>query len=231
MNPSDLLEWLDSPLLRLGSVEASPAELIGCVTGAATVFMVSKQIVWAWPVGILNNLMFLALFLSSGLYAGAGLQVVFILVALYGWWQWKPEGGDYHRRHGRSGLDVVHARRRTMALWAAGIAVGSVVLWQLLSRATDSEVPLWDGVATSLALTALVGQTRKQIESWYVWILADLVYIPLYAHQELWFTSALYVLYLGLCWRGYRAWKKSLSGPEASRGSAPPLAEPAGRAG
>ncbi len=235
---SGILEWLDrpfldiGPVLHVGTVEASPAELIGCVTGAATVLLVARQIGWAWPIGIVNNLMFLALFLASGLYAGAGLQVVFILVALYGWWKWRPDGGDPHRRHtspGKSELGVVQASRSALLVWGVGAAVVAVGLWQLLDRVTDSEVPLWDGVATALALTALVGQTRKQIEAWYVWILADLVYIPLYAHQQLWLTSALYVLYVALCWRGYRAWKRSLteSGPAAS--SLPAAA--AGRAG
>ena len=73
---------------------------------------------------------------------------------------------------------------RTEWLWllAAG-AVGTVALTFLLGAATDSTVPFWDALTTALSLTATYGQCKKLVESWWLWIAADVVYIPLYALQ------------------------------------------------
>lgn len=106
-------------------------------------------------------------------------------------------------------------RRTTRTEWtwllAAG-AVGTVALTVLLDHATDSTVPFWDALTTALSLTATYGQCRKLVESWWLWIAADVVYIPLYAYKELYLTSLLYVGFLTLCLIGLRNWKRDLAG-------------------
>jgi nicotinamide mononucleotide transporter len=80
-------------------------------------------------------------------------------------------------------------------------------LWVLLDRVTDSTVPLPDALTTVLSLLATYGQSRKKVESWWIWITADLIYIPLYLYKGLWLTSILYVVFLCLCLAGLRAWR------------------------
>jgi nicotinamide mononucleotide transporter len=89
--------------------------------------------------------------------------------------------------------------------------VGTYALTLLLSGATDSTVPFWDALTTSLSLMATYGQCRKRVESWWLWIAADLVYIPLYAYKELYLTSLLYVGFLTLCLIGLRGWSRDLT--------------------
>jgi nicotinamide mononucleotide transporter len=191
-------------------------EVLGFATGALCVWLVARQHVANWPVGIANNVFFIVLFARAGLYADAGLQVVFIALAAYGWWAWTHGGGPGTAR----ALPV----RRTLPLewlWllAAG-AVGTAALTLLLSRVSDSTVPFWDAATTALSLMATYGQCRKLLESWWLWIAADLVYVPLYAYKGLYLTSVLYVGFLALCVGGYLGWRRALP----ARGARTPAA-------
>ncbi|MFD6879149.1 MULTISPECIES: nicotinamide riboside transporter PnuC [unclassified Streptomyces] len=181
-------------------------EILGFATGAVCVWLVARQHIANWPVGIANNLFFIVLFTQAGLYADAGLQIVFIALAAYGWWSWTHGGGP-----GTTG--ALPVRRTTRAEWAwllvAG-AVGTAALTLLLDRATDSTVPFWDALTTGLSLMATYGQCRKRLESWWLWIAADLVYIPLYAYKGLYLTSVLYVGFLALCVAGLIGWRRTL---------------------
>ncbi|MER5764812.1 nicotinamide riboside transporter PnuC [Streptomyces sp. NPDC002082] len=186
--------------------QTSWTEILGFVTGAVCVWLVARQHIANWPIGIANNVFFIVLFAQAGLYADAGLQIVFIALAAYGWWSWTHGGGP-----GTS--TALPVRRTTAAEWTALAAAGAVAvlgLTLLLSRATDSTVPFWDALTTGLSLAATYGQCRKLVESWWLWIAADLVYIPLYAYKGLYLTSLLYVGFLALCVAGLLGWRRSL---------------------
>ncbi|WP_329387264.1 nicotinamide riboside transporter PnuC [Streptomyces sp. NBC_01351] len=186
-------------------------EVIGFATGALCVWLVARRHIANWPVGIANNLFFIVLFTQVGLYADAGLQIVFIALAAYGWWSWTHGGGP--------GIaEALPVRRTTRTEWvwlAAAGAVGVFALTLLLSRATDSTVPFWDAAATGLSLAATYGQCRKLVESWWLWIAADLVYIPLYVYKDLHLTAVLYVGFLGLCVYGLLGWRRALPARDA----------------
>ncbi|MCJ0874910.1 nicotinamide riboside transporter PnuC [Streptomyces sp. AP-93] len=73
--------------------QTSWTEILGFVTGAVCVWLVARQHIANWPIGIANNVFFIVLFAQGGLYADAGLQIVFIALAAYGWWSWTHGGG------------------------------------------------------------------------------------------------------------------------------------------
>jgi nicotinamide mononucleotide transporter len=91
-------------------------------------------------------------------------------------------------------------------LAGCGVAL-TAVLTAVLARWTDSDVPFWDALTTALSLLATYGQSRKLVESWWLWIAADVIYIPLYLYKGLHLTAALYVIFLGLCVAGLLAWR------------------------
>ncbi|MFD0271336.1 nicotinamide riboside transporter PnuC [Streptomyces sp. NPDC127106] len=183
-------------------------EVLGFATGALCVWLVARQHLANWPVGIANNVFFIVLFTRAGLYADAGLQIVFIALAAYGWWSWTHGGGP-----GTTGaLPVRRTTRTEWAVLAAAGAVGVLALTLLLDWATDSTVPFWDALTTGLSLMATYGQCRKLVESWWLWIAADLVYVPLYAYKGLYLTAALYVGFLALCVAGLIGWRRTLPG-------------------
>ncbi|MEV4677975.1 MULTISPECIES: nicotinamide riboside transporter PnuC [Actinomadura] len=192
------------PAFHLGSVPTTWAELLGFATGAVNVWLVVRQNILNWPIGIANVVLLGLVFLDGGLYADSGLQVVYVALQLYGWWVWLY-GGD--------GRDALPVRRTRPGDWAALIAAGAAgtaVLTWALSAWTDSTVPFWDALTTAISLMAIYGQSRKLLESWWLWITADLVYIPLYFHKDLKLTSALYIVFLALCVSGLLAWRRDL---------------------
>ena len=206
MSLASILEPLQQPLFTLLDTPVSWTEVLGFGSGALCVWLVARQHIANWPIGIANNLFFILLFAQAGLYADAGLQIVFITLAVYGWWTWTHGGGP------GSGELPVRRTSRTEWTWllAAGV-VGTAGLTLLLDRSTDSTVPFWDALTTALSLMATYGQCRKRVESWWLWIAADVVYIPLYAYKDLYLTSVLYVGFMTLCVIGLRNWSRDLA--------------------
>ncbi|MGW4480937.1 nicotinamide riboside transporter PnuC [Rhodococcus triatomae] len=197
-----MLTFLNSTAFTAFGAPTTWAEVIGFVTGAWCVYLVGRQSLWNWPIGIANNLVWILLFATAGLYADSGLQVVYIALALWGWSNWARgrDGGALH---------VTSTRAGEWAMLAAIGVGGTVALTVLLDTATGSTVPFWDAVTTVLSLLATWGQAKKKWESWLLWIAADLIYIPLYFHKGLTLTALLYAGFLLLCVRGLLAWRRS----------------------
>lgn len=216
---ADLLAPLQEPLFTLLGSPVSWVEVLGFGSGGLCVWLVARQHIANWPIGIANNLFFILLFAGAGLYADAGLQVVYIALALYGWWSWVAGGP----RSASGRLPVSRTGVRTWWVLACATAAATAGLTVLLDRATDSTVPFWDALTTALSLAATYGQCRKKVESWYLWIAADVVYVPLYAHKGLYLTSLLYLGFMALCVAGLLGWRRELAdrtGPAAPVGAA-----------
>ncbi|AWS45681.1 nicotinamide riboside transporter PnuC [Streptosporangium sp. 'caverna'] len=205
MTLAELLDPLLQPAFVVGGAPTSWAEFLGFVTGILTVWLVARQHLWNWPISVANVILLGLVFLAVGLYADATLQILYVALGLYGWWQWLYGGA------GRTRLTV---RRTDRTEWAALIGCGiaaTAVLTVVLATWTNSTVPFWDALTTALSLMATYGQTRKLVESWWLWIAVDLIYVPLYVHKGLYLTGALYVIFLALCVSGLLAWRRDLA--------------------
>lgn len=183
-------------------------EVAGFATGALCVWLVVRRSIWNFPVGIANNVFFWILFTSSGLYADAWLQVVYVVLAGLGWYWWLHGGID------RTALTV-----SVTPLWgwlasATFVATGTAVIYWLLTSHTDSTVPLGDALTTALSLGAQLMLSRKWIGNWWLWIAADVLYIALYLHKDLYLTALLYAGFLGLCVLGLHQWRRAMASPE-----------------
>lgn len=203
-----MLDWLallTQPLLvAVFTIAGEPvtwAELLGFITGGLCVALTVRRHIWNFPVGIANCAFFLVLFASSRLWADAGLQIVYIALGFAGWWQWM-RGGN------RSPLVVGHATRREIAVCLAVVVVGTAALTVLLTAAHDS-APLLDAFTTCLSLVAQWLLNGKRIQTWYFWIAADCVYVPLYLTKGLNLTAIVYVIFLALCVAGLRSWRRA----------------------
>jgi len=184
-------------------------EVFGFVTGAACVGLLVRQNIWNWPLGIANNLTFMVLFYRTGLYADVGLQVFYIAISVYGWWHWLHGGRD----HGA--LAASRVRPATALLLVGTVAATTALLTFILRRYTNSTVPVLDSLITALSLVAQFMMTRKWVENWPVWILANCISVGLLIYKDLYVASLLYLVYQVLCVMGWKEWRAALRPNEA----------------
>jgi len=189
-------------------------EVFGFITGAACVALLVRQNIWNWPLGIANNLVFIVLFYRTGLYADVGLQGFYIVISLYGWWHW------LHGGRARGKLSVSRIRPLAGLLMVLAVAAFTATLTWLLRRYTNSTVPVLDSLITALSLVAQFMMTRKWIENWPVWIVANCLSVGLLIYKGLYVASALYAVYQVLCVMGLLEWRRALKVPDQEAESA-----------
>src|ERR1700691_5415644 len=123
-----------------------PVEMLGFITGALCVWLLARQNIWNWPIGIANNIFYVVVFLKSGLFGDAGLQVVYIVLAAYGWWIWAfPDTTQ-------SELPVARTTKRQWTWLILATAAAALIFRAFLAAYTPSTVPGWDGLTTALSL-------------------------------------------------------------------------------
>lgn len=187
----------------------SCAETFGFVTGAANVWLVTRESIWSWPLGVLNAVFYMVVFARTGLYSDTGLQVVFFTLSLYGWWHWW-RGGPQHEP-----VVVTRTPRRLALVLGAIVVVTWVLLATITSRIPGAALPWLDAILVAVSLVAQWMMTRKLLENWLLWIAVDVVYIGLFINRGLPLTAVLYAVFLGLATLGFLQWRKSAAQHEA----------------
>lgn len=195
------------PLLEAAfTLFGSPVSWLEIVAFALSLWMVVCNIrvdPMAWPLAIAASLLYGLLFLSSKLYGEAGLQLFFVAIAGWGWWQWR-----FGTQDGGAPLAVRALSRSRLG----GLALLTLLAWPalglLLDHATDSDVPYFDAFPTAVSVAAQWLLGRKYIENWPTWVLVNVVSVGLFASKGLWLTAVLYALFAGLALIGWRAWAR-----------------------
>ena len=181
-------------------------ELLAAVTGAISVWLSVRQNIWSWPLAIVNVLLTAVVLFAAKLYANAGLQIVYAVLSIYGWYEWLHGGAN------RTELKVSRTEPRLGALLLAIAAAGAVAIGALLRGGTDASLPWLDASLSSVSLVAQWMMTRKLLENWAIWFAVDLVYVPLFLYTGRYWLAALYAVFLVLAARGWIEWKRSLGG-------------------
>jgi len=178
-------------------------EWVAAVAGAVSVYLSARENIWSWPTAIVNVGLYIFVFLESGLYSDMGLQVVYLVLSIYGWYKWLY-GGAQHT--------ALHVSKASAREWTAAAAIG-VVFWFALGRYTSTlpgvAYPYVDSGLATLSLVAQWMMTRKKVENWVLWIIADIVYVPMYVFKHLYVTAGLYVVFLVLAVLGLVQWRRS----------------------
>jgi nicotinamide mononucleotide transporter len=199
-----LVDFLNAPAFALGGLGASHAELIGAVLGVLMVVCNWRVNPLAWPLAIASSALYALVFWEVRLLGQVGLQLLFIALGAWGWWQWlRGREADGQRLH----VARLSGRGRGLALLAVALLWPPMAL--LLTHA-GSAAPWWDALPTAGSLVAQVLLARKRIENWTLWIGVNVVSLALFAHQGLALTAALYALFALMAVIGLRAWQRLL---------------------
>ncbi len=164
-----------------------------------------------WFASVIMPMISMWIYFSKGLYADFGINIYYLLIAVYGFWNWTRRSHqqetttDSKEKKGKA-LPVSHT---PLIVWG-GIVVASGLLWWfiwwILVTFTDSTVPVADAFTTALSIVGLWMMARKYAEQWLVWLIVDLVCSCLYWYKGIPFYSVLYAVYTVIAWFGYRKW-------------------------
>lgn len=182
---------------------SSCAELFGFITGVLNVWLVTRENIWSWPIGVLNALFYMVVFSRAGLYSDTGLQFFFLTLSLYGWWHWLRGGLQ------QTPVVVTHTSRRLAAVLLPLGLIAWVVLAVVTSRIPGAALPVLDAALVATSLVAQWMMTRKLLENWLLWIAVDVIYVGLFINRGLHLTAVLYAVFLGLAVLGYVQWRRS----------------------
>lgn len=200
---TSLIDFLNAPAFVLGPLAASRAELAGALLGVWMVWCNLRVDPLAWPLAITSSALYGLVFWQARLYGDASLQLLFIAVAFWGWWQWlrgtQADGSALTVRH-------LAPRGRLQALLAFALLWPATAL--LLRHGTDTDVPWWDAFPTAGSVVGQVLLGRKLVENWPVWIAVNAVGVSLFAYKGLWLTVGLYALFALLAAIGWQAWAR-----------------------
>ena len=185
-------------------LDTSLLEVVAVVFGILSVWFARKENIWVYPTGIINVLIYVYLCFFAGLYADMGINAFYFVMSVYGWYNWSRKDAESHH---------VPISKLSLFQWIISIlliAVAFALIYYILLKYTDSTVPLFDSFTTSLFIAGMWLMAIKKIENWLLWILGDLLVIPLFAMKGLVFTSVQYVVFLILAIMGYIEWRKRL---------------------
>lgn len=209
------LAWVDPWLLPLDAgwaLSISRLEAVASFLALAMVGFNLKVNPLGWPLAIVSSALYGLLFARSRLYGEAALQLVFIALSAWGWWQWL-------RGRNEAGQALQVRQLGWRARWQLlGVTAG---LWgligALLDAWTDSDVPYGDALPTA---GSLIGQwllARKWVDNWPCWLAVNVLSMALFAHKGLWLTVGLYGVFAVLSCVGWLAWSRR-AGLERWRG-------------
>lgn len=187
----------------LAGLATTPLELISFVLAVITVALNIRQNHWAWLFAIISSAAYGVVFYGARLYGDMGLQAVFVVVSIWGWYQWL-HGGEGRQQLRVTSLDGAGWMRSILA-WLVGFAVLST----FLAKFTNTDVPHIDGFLTAGSLVGQVLLSRKKVQNWQVWIAVDVLYVGLYMFKGLMLTAVLYALFCVMAVVGLRAWRKA----------------------
>ena len=197
--------------LSIGGKHILWREIVGNAFGLASAVGGLRRRVWAWPVGIVGNVLLFTVFLGAAfgtpqganLLGQAGRQVLFVAVSVYGWRRW--------RQTRASGKPAVVPRWASARERAALVVIAAVLVTALtpVFRALGSFEPVWaDAWIFTGSLLATYAMARGWVDFWLIWIAVDAVGVPLLLRAQLYPSAVLYLVYGAFVIWGFFVWMR-----------------------
>lgn len=196
-----MTELLNTVLEQL--LQNSLLELTAVVFAVLYLVLAVKENSLCWYAAGVSTVIFLFIFWDVSLYMESGLQVYYLAMAGYGWYQWRNAGASNET------LKVT--------IWSVekhGAAIGLITLLTVLSgyllnSGTDARLPFLDSFTTWASVVTTFMVARKVLENWIYWLVIDSVSIFLYLDRELYFTALLFAVYIVIIFFGWFSWLAS----------------------
>lgn len=175
-------------------------EFIAAFFGVVSVWYSRKNDILVYPTGLVSVILYIYICFHADLYADAALNGYYTLMSLIGWYNW------VQKKEEEFVFPVSYSNTKE---WMYGLTVfvlTTAILYYFLSHFTNSTVPVGDAVVSGASATAMWWMARRKIESWYAWLLADVIAVPLFYYKELYFTVGQFLIFLVLAVMGLLHW-------------------------
>jgi len=187
-------------------------EWIGLLSGLLCVWLLIRENVWTFPIGLVYAFVSVAVFFEQHLYADVLLSGYYVLMNAYGWWYWLYGG----RRSSTDELPPTTTPVRTGVVLTATSLLGIAAMGWFFDNRTNADLPYWDSTTTVLSFAAMWMTARKLLENWIVWWVVDVVATGVYLTKGIELYALLYGIYLGMAVMGWRAWRQTMASTESS---------------
>jgi len=195
----DAGHWID--MLQEQMAATTPWEWIAVIAGVTQVLLARVNNVWLYPAGIVSTTIYIYLMTSAGLYAESFLNLYYLIMSIYGWVYWL-------RKNNQPPVPITHTNKREWLISASIVFIGWLLMWLVLDRYTDSNVPVWDAWVSAAAWAGMWLLARRKIENWLLLNLSNLFAIPLFIYKGLLLTSFLTLILFIVAIFGYIEWRK-----------------------
>jgi nicotinamide mononucleotide transporter len=181
------------------------------------VLLITRKIVWAWPLGIVTFSLFAVLFYQVRLYSDFFEQFYYIGNCFYGWYVWLA--ARKKAQDGEKELAVSYTSGKWRLIAGAIIIIGGIAAGFVMSRihtwlpalfAQQAAYPYIDATATVMGFVAAALMTHRKIEAWVLWLCVNSICIGLYFALNVKFVAILYIFFLALAVNGLITWGKEL---------------------
>ena len=181
-------------------------ELIAVATGLISVWYSKKINVLVFPIGIISVLLYVFIFVKNGLFANAVINFLYFVISVFGWWNWKKDNGqqttDNRQQSESLTVTFLNSRQRLVTL---AILLVLLFVSKIFSSDTTTFLDYLTGV---LGLGGMLLTALKKVENWALYLLCDIILIPLCIYNGLYLTVLQYIIYAIIAIMGYISWSK-----------------------
>jgi nicotinamide mononucleotide transporter len=189
-----------------GLLNASWLEYIAVITGIASVWFSKKEQVWVYPIGLINTFIYIYLSAKASLFGESIVNGYYTVMGVYGWWSWTQKDAATKAKM----LNIAYSSGRDRLFQFLFFIFLFITFFLTLSYLKHhfypGSIPWADSLATASAFTGMWLMTRKKVESWYWWIITNIISVPLYIYKGYSLTGIYYFILLILAIEGLREW-------------------------
>lgn len=182
-------------------------EAIAFVFGIGSVWYAKQENILVFPTGIICTIITVYLLYINSYLGDMMMNLYYSGMSIYGWWNWSRKKDNKYM------VPISRTNTKEKQIGVLCFVVTMLVTYGVYNAFDYTlEIPNYIDIITSgIFFTAMWYMANKKIENWTLWIIGDLITIPLYAYRGLGMLSLQYLIFTVLAIYGYIEWKKSLS--------------------
>lgn len=181
-------------------------EIIAVLTGVVSVWLAKRENVWLYPIGIISVLLWIYLCWVGKLYGQSVINLFFFLMNGYGWYNWLRKDDD----NNPNVLIKNNTNRENFLVFITSLFFSFVIYFLILPFQDQQASQLYiviESIITALNFVAMWLMAWKRVEHWLLWIVGDILCIPLFVHKEYPIGVIQFMVFIVIAYLGYKEWK------------------------